>query len=195
MINKQCSSCRLWKPVEGFSKKRAAKDGYQSKCKECSSTYFSEYFSSNARQITERATLWARQNPDGVKRRSANWDQKNRAYRNAAYKSYQTRKHNSCPSWADHSAIDQFYECADFLSMVTGEWHNVDHIVPIKSPFLQSLDGNTFSAREFIGPLLPVVVGFHVQANLQVLTRAANASKGNRWWPDMPVWSPNVRGL
>lgn len=74
-------------------------------------------------------------------------------------------KLRATPAWADQSKIAEFYFAANFLSMVTGEWYHVDHIVPLQSKF---------------------VCGLHNQFNLQVTPGKENLKKGNRHWPEMP---------
>lgn len=75
------------------------------------------------------------------------------------------RKRQATPAWADRAAILALYEEAARLSQATGTPHNVDHIVPLQSK---------------------LVCGLHVPANMRVIPRADNQSKGNYWWPDMP---------
>ena len=69
------------------------------------------------------------------------------------------------PPWADLGKIQEFYDTADALGMWTGEWHHVDHIVPL---------------------LGKTVRGFHSHDNLQILSADENRRKGNRHWPDQP---------
>jgi hypothetical protein len=67
--------------------------------------------------------------------------------------------------WADQKKIEEFYETAAGISMLTGDWYHVDHIVPLKSK---------------------LVCGLHCEQNMRVLEGVENARKGNRHWPDMP---------
>ena len=82
------------------------------------------------------------------------WDAKRRA-----------QEKNATPSWAKDSKILEFYETAQGLSMLLGEWYHVDHTVPLQSK---------------------LVCGLHCEANLQILTATENLSKSNKSWPDKP---------
>jgi hypothetical protein len=78
---------------------------------------------------------------------------------------YRTKQDACTPPWADRDAILSFYQHAKELRAATGVYWTVDHIVPLKSP---------------------IVCGLHCEANLQILERAENTRKHNKWWPDMP---------
>ncbi|QGP80000.1 hypothetical protein [Sphingobium sp. CAP-1] len=62
------------------------------------------------------------------------------------------------PSWAEHDEMAEMYRQAQELEL------EVDHIVPILSPF---------------------VCGLHCLANMRLAGEIENKSKGNRHWPDM----------
>jgi hypothetical protein len=75
---------------------------------------------------------------------------------------YLARQLQRTPAWltdADYEAIKAFYAEAIRLTAETGIPHEVDHIIPMQ--------GRTVS-------------GLHVPSNLQVVTRTANRSKGNK---------------
>ena len=95
----------------------------------------------------------------------AAWASKNRAYLRAKANQRRAAELRAVPSWADAKLVDEFYITADALNMWTGEWHHVDHIVP--------LQGKT-------------VCGLHSQHNLQILPAAENLSKRHLHWPDQP---------
>lgn len=69
------------------------------------------------------------------------------------------------PLWANHEAIAATYAAAAEMSKATGVEFHVDHVVPLKSS---------------------IVCGLHCEANLNILPKALNLSKSNRYWPDMP---------
>jgi hypothetical protein len=50
----------------------------------------------------------------------------------------------------------------------------VDHIIPLKSDF---------------------VCGLHCHTNLRVITAEENKAKNNRYWPDMPEITPELKAM
>lgn len=130
-------------------------------------------YTNNKAEIIAKVTRWQSENYDKVR--------VVKARRYAA-------KLRAAPAWASPNDAAPFYAIARGLSACTGEDYHVDHIVPLKSVRLQSLCGNLMHPRQFIGPLLPVVQGFHCAANFQILHGVENASKGNKKWPDMPYY-------
>jgi hypothetical protein len=69
------------------------------------------------------------------------------------------------PKWASKKAMSAVYEEAYRKTAETGVPHQVDHIVPLRNPF---------------------VCGLHVEHNLRVLTAEQNLRKANFYWPDQP---------
>lgn len=72
---------------------------------------------------------------------------------------YDSRVRKSRPLWCSQPEINEYYLMAKKSGL------EVDHIVPINSN---------------------LVCGLHCLDNFQLLTRKENASKSNRYWPDMP---------
>jgi len=138
---------------------------------------------------------WDLRNPDKVREQDANWraanperkrqnnrrqyrnnrearvesvqkyKRKNRAYFAALQNEREANKKSATPLWADRGDMLVVYEEAKRLTDETDEIYEVDHIVPMQSD---------------------IVCGLHVLDNLQVICSSENASKGNRWWPNMP---------
>ena len=52
---KTCTTCNASKPLEDFNKRSNARDGRQAKCRECSKTWYNDYYKSNS---TERERLY-----------------------------------------------------------------------------------------------------------------------------------------
>lgn len=69
------------------------------------------------------------------------------------------------PKWATPHLIDEVYYLAALMSRLLSRPYEVDHIVPLRSPF---------------------VCGLHVEHNLAVLCKAENGRKSNLYWPLMP---------
>ena len=98
-------------------------------------------------------------NLEAVRARRRAWVKANRGHASALWAKWNAAKFNACPRWVDWEALKAIYREASRLTRETGIQHDVDHIVPLQSD---------------------VVCGLHVPWNMQVLTHAENASKGNR---------------
>lgn len=69
----------------------------------------------------------------------------------------------SCPDWVDRGELRALRDEARRKTIVTGELHVLDHIVPVHHPR---------------------VCGLTVPWNLKVVHWRVNGSKGNEWNPD-----------
>ena len=78
-------------------------------------------------------------------------------------KVYYAALKRATPKWANWREINKIFARKRKLNRL-GKNVAVDHIVPLKSPY---------------------VCGLNVHYNLQILTYEENAKKGNLWWPDM----------
>lgn len=66
------------------------------------------------------------------------------------------------PDWVDRDKLKALHSWARFLTITTGIYHVLDHIIPLTHPD---------------------VCGLTVPCNLRVITYAQNAAKSNRWNP------------
>lgn len=196
---KACSKCLEIKPLLEFNRRAKSADGLQYKCRQCmicekrawnarnkehireysaarSPAYRErnkeaiaekkrEYHKRNAESIRAKVLKWQRDNREKVNAKNSEWAKANPlgGYVKAARRVAARR--NALVGWADSVAISAIYSRARDLTSATGIPHEVDHIVPLQSD---------------------LVCGLHCEANLQILTRSENASKGNKHWPDMP---------
>lgn len=130
-----------------------------------------EWRKNNPQIAYERAYRWREANKERCSATSLIWKRNNKGKVVSYTMAYKAKKLRATPSWATEQGILSFYTGSNALGMLTGEWHHVDHIVPLQSS---------------------LVCGLHCEANLQILPASENMSKGNRWWPDM--WEPETNG-
>lgn len=171
-----CVTCKKFKEADQFAEKsvarckccKAASDlTYRRNNKEKLKVKAKEYYWSNRENQLAYSCAWQRANPERVAIRNNKWAAKNKGKLNAYVAKRRAQKFKATPAWADPEKIKGFYDTSQGLSMLLGEWYEVDHIVPLQSD---------------------IVCGLHCEANLQVLLLSENRSKCNRWWPDM--WEP-----
>lgn len=192
---KICTHCKIEKNISEFYKDPRGIDGLYAKCKCCHLIVSKKWQANNrekiihsakkyrAEHIEQKQATWEayyKKNKIAIAIYQKEYREKNKAKRQAICQAYQkknpakvcaaTRKYqiakiNAQPAWANFNKIQEFYDTANSLNMLLGEWHSVDHIVPLTSK---------------------LVCGLHCEQNLQILTASQNSSKGNRYWPDMP---------
>jgi hypothetical protein len=149
---KICSKCSVTKVLSEFHKDSSKRDGLRPDCKECVRTKSLEYAHSDTGK---------------VKRSEYNkqWSVINSHKKNASTVQRNATKLRATVSWANIDVIEGLYKQARELTIRTGNPHQVDHIVPLRSE---------------------IVCGLHVEHNLRVITGLDNRIKGNRLWPDYP---------
>jgi len=102
---------------------------------------------------------------DKCAERAVIWRNKNKDAAQSIVARRRAAKRLADVDWADRFIIKEIYHLAILRTKATGVKHEVDHIVPLQSKY---------------------VCGLHCEANLRVIPKSVNISKGNRIWPDMP---------
>lgn len=176
---KSCSKCGIEKNLDQFYADKAFSDGKRKSCRECEIKRRIEFRKNNV----ENERLAARKRYDPIKAKLAanlfkdrhpgkfveyarNYRNKNRRRVRLRGRTFnnlrRSRVRKATPKWLTEDQKQQillFYEKARILTLKTGVKHEVDHVHPINGVN---------------------VCGLHVPWNLQVITKAANVSKGNR---------------
>jgi hypothetical protein len=85
------------------------------------------------------------------------------------------KKKQAIPGWFNEAEVKKVYKQCRELTTLTGIEHELDHIVPLVSPY---------------------VCGLHWHGNMQILTKTENRRKNNNYWPDMPdISDPELRAM
>lgn len=173
---KHCAKCEEVKQRFDFHRRVASPDGLAYKCIACvnaDSAAWRErnpgshqlWYNENREHKKAYWANWRAQNKQRMAVIYAKWAKANPHKVNALIAKRTAAKLQATPAWADQSAIERIYAEAARLTKETGERHEVDHIVPLQGR---------------------IVRGLHWEGNLQVLPKAENISKHNRYWPGMP---------
>ena len=116
-----------------------------------------EWSKNNKEQKALTNKKWFRDNPEKSAIYRKRWRLKNKAYFTLMAAKRRAAKLQRTPPWADHEAINFFYECCPAGC-------HVDHIVPLRGD---------------------IISGLHVAENLQWLPALENLRKHNKWADDL----------
>ena len=181
----RCCTCKLQKNAEFFSVSTVTKTGFAKRCKACMNKASRKSYQNNLEKQRERSRKRTAEHPEKRKFSRDSWINKNIDYFQDYYKknkdrivknqnyykkrnpvvinlissAYRAKKFNATPQWANRELIKMWYEVAAVLRR-SGVNFQVDHIVP--------LAGEN-------------VCGLHTHDNLQILTKAENVRKKNRF--------------
>jgi len=162
-LTKICNSCGVDKVLSDFYKLKHGAKGVFGQCIICHNKRAKELRDIKNKEVhSKRAKTYLDKNPEARERarqRTQQWRKNNLAY--DAFRASMRRKavKQATPAWVDFDKIKTIYEKANYFGF------QVDHVVPIRSK---------------------IVCGLNVPANMQLLHKSLNSSKGNRHWPDMP---------
>ena len=106
-----------------------------------------------------KTAAWFAKNPDRRRQYYRKWDAEHPEIKRANCATRKARKIKATPAWANLEAIKEKNAEARRLEQETGVLHHVDHIVPLRNPF---------------------VCGLHWEGNLQVLHAVDNYAKSNK---------------
>ena len=120
------------------------------------------YYARNPRERElqkKRSRQWMEANRPKYREASAKWRKANLPTAAAAQQRRRAKLLKCLPPWADHEKLREFYVQAQELTESTGIPHEVDHIYPLQGQ---------------------LVTGLHIPANLRVIPKSENRSKGAR---------------
>ena len=176
-MTKLCVGCKTTKQTTEFYKDNR-RGGFRSSCKKC----YKNYSERNKKQITERnkqyrekhreklneycksySKQWYILNRERIRQKKEEYRLNNKDKMNARGAIYRARKKEATPLYLipeDYQAIQKQYQYAQYLSNLTWDKYEVDHIIPLSKG------------------------GKHTPWNLQVITRSENRAKSNKYIKD-----------
>ena len=117
------------------------------------------WYQNNITKAKEYGKQWRLTNLEQAKENGRRWNKNNPDKKQALNAKRNASKIQAIPKWANLKKISEFYTEAALMTKVTGEQHDVDHIIP--------LQGKT-------------ICGLHCEDNLQVILHVENCKKGNK---------------
>lgn len=157
------------KRAADLARKQARRRANPDECRNYGAAYYvahADRIRAGSRAYTiahpEIRRAWRERHKERLKQYAAQWARDNAGPKRAATARRLAAKLQATPRWANLAEITDIYREARRLSDATGIKHEVDHIVPLKSP---------------------LVCGLHVACNLQILTKRQNRRKWNHLRP------------
>ena len=123
-------------------------------CVDCRQITKSSWNTTNKSRIKHVSAVWYEKNTLSARARYKAWRENNMGTVNARTAKRRALKLQATPTWSNSNLMVVIYKRAKELGLV------VDHVIPLQNK---------------------VVCGLHVPFNLQLLTRSANATKGNSY--------------
>ena len=163
---KACICCKTFKSHSAFYKNKNAFDGRHTYCINCDKLRSAQYRDANREKERARSKRYCSEDRQREVEKVKRWRKLNPHKERAKCALREASKINACPPWCKtkqyRKEFAAIYQHAKWLQQITGEEHQVDHIIPLRSDF---------------------VCGLHVPWNLMVLSRKDNNSKSAYWWP------------
>lgn len=158
---KTCSKCCTEKEIDAFAINKLGKHGRHSVCKAC----IRQKYVNNTETYNKDSKKYYQANKEKIQTQKKTYYTNNRAKVIAGVRKRETQMKHATMRWADTNYLNDLYNNvseanAIFNSIGINVNFEVDHIVPLKHS---------------------KVCGLHCEDNLQVLSRAENRSKHNRF--------------
>jgi hypothetical protein len=181
--SKICTVCKELIPLSKYGNRPDRKGVYKSSCKFCDVNKARLWNTSNRDSFNKNCRAYYTNNkekfftPEKIERRKQITQEcaiRNPEKVRSDAAKRRSLKNNAMPNWANTAYIKLFYDMVQEAEMKTGIKYHVDHIVPLKSPY---------------------VCGLHCEDNLQVLEATENIIKSNSTWLHMWEITPELKQL
>ena len=167
-MQKNCTKCKVEKPLDFFHKNKNAKDGLAHICKICAIEKTRSHSASRIPEDKLRIKrVWQDKNREHVNKYNDNWRKQNPDKHAARQAERRARKNQATPPWLteeQRQTSSEMYKLAKKFRVIFGRDYHVDHIVPLKGKN---------------------VCGLHVPWNLQLLEASLNLRKSNTFKEDL----------